>query len=112
MHEIAPRYLVDLRLEVAIAGKKTLARSHDISLHGIGAYIPCDLDIGQYVDIVVRIPFKHDDLSFGAIVRNRRGYRYGLEFSKLRRPHEEFLEEFCSTLSNLSSFEPVSAFES
>ncbi len=106
---IPPRYQCDLRLEVRAGTQKTLARSHDVSLAGLGAYIPCDLQVGQYIDILMRVPFKQEDLMFGAIVRNRRGYRYGLEFSNLRRPHQDLLEGLCSTLSNLASLSPFDA---
>lgn len=111
MQEIDLRYQVDLRVEVAIGNKRAPGRSQDLSLRGIGAYVPCELEIGQYVDMLVRIPFKQEDLRFGAIVRNRKGYRYGFEFSTLQRPHQEFLEEICATLSNLSSLDPISAFQ-
>lgn len=107
--EIPPRYQCDLRLEVVAGNTKTLARSHDVSLLGIGAYIPCELQVGQYVDILMRVPFKHDDITFGAIVRNRRGYRYGLEFSNMRRPHQDLLEGLCNTLSNLGALSPFEA---
>ncbi len=107
--QISPRYQIDLHLEVTTGTKKTTARSHDISLEGIGAYIPADLEVGQYIDILMKVPFKPEDLTFGAIVRNRKGYRYGLEFSCLRRPHQELLEGLCDTLSNLGALSPFEA---
>ncbi len=90
--QISPRYQIDLHLEVTTGTKKTTARSHDISLEGIGAYIPADLEVGQYIDILMKVPFKPEDLTFGAIVRNRKGYRYGLAQArplrcKLSRSH-------------------------
>jgi PilZ domain len=109
MQQISPRYQVDLRLEVVAGTRKLLARSHDVSLEGIAAYIPCELEVGQYIDILMKVPFKREDLSFGAIVRNRKGYRYGLEFSNLRRPHQDLLEGLCDTLGNLGSFSPFEA---
>lgn len=106
---VPPRYQCDLRLEVMAGNTKTLARSHNVSLLGIGAYIPVELQVGQYVDILMRVPFKREDLTFGAIVRNRSGFRYGLEFSNLRRPHQELLEGLCDTLDNLGAISPFEA---
>jgi hypothetical protein len=111
MQEIAPRYQVDLRLEVAVGNRKALGRSQDLSLSGIGAYIPCELEVGQYVSILMHVPFKHEHMDFGAVVRNRSGFRYGLEFSNVRKPPQAVLEEICTTLGNLSSLGPISTFD-
>ncbi len=100
---IAPRYDLDLHLEVSIAGETSVGRSRDLSVSGIGAYIPCELQVGQYVNVFMRVPFKQRDLMCSAVVRNRSGYKYGMEFSNIKSSQQEFLHEVCTTLSNLSS---------
>ncbi len=100
---IAPRYDLDLHLEVSVSGETSVGRSRDLSVSGIGAYIPCELEIGQYVNLHMRVPFKQRDLMCGAVVRNRSGYRYGLEFSNVKSTQQDFLHEVCNTLNNLSS---------
>jgi hypothetical protein len=111
MEEIAPRYLLDLHLEVAVGNMTARGRSQDLSTSGIGAYIPRELEIGQFVSILVRNPFKQEDYRLGAVVRNRKGFRYGLEFSNVRTAQQEILEELCNRLGNLSSLKPVSDFD-
>lgn len=103
METNAPRYDLDLHLEVAVGNSMAIGRSRDLSVSGIGAYIPCELQVGQYVNLSMRLPFKRQDLSCGAVVRNRSGYRYGLEFSNIRLAQQEFIAEVCTTLNNLSS---------
>jgi hypothetical protein len=103
MESVAPRYELDLHLEVSVGSTTALGRSRDVSISGIGAYIPCELAIGQFVNVFMRLPFKKANLSCGAVVRNRSGFRYGLEFSNVRMAQQEFINEICSTLNNLSS---------
>jgi hypothetical protein len=103
MESAAPRYELDLHLEVSVGSATALGRSRDLSVSGIGAYIPCELAIGQFVNLFMRLPFRRVDLTCGAVVRNRSGFRYGLEFSNIRMAQQEFIAELCNTLSNLSS---------
>ncbi len=103
MEDVAPRFELDLHLEVSVGSTTALGRSMDLSISGIGAYIPRELEIGQFVSLYMRLPFKRADLTCGAIVRNRSGFRYGLEFSSVRMAQQEFINEICNTLDNLSS---------
>lgn len=100
---IAPRYDLDLRVEVSVGNDTATGRSRDLSVSGISAYIPWELEVGQHVNVFMKVPFKQQDLLCGAVVRNRSGYRYGLEFSNVKLSQQEFLWEVCNTLSNLSS---------
>jgi hypothetical protein len=103
MESVAPRYELDLHLEVSVGSSTAQGRSRDLSVSGLGAYIPCELAVGQFVNVFMRLPFKRADLTCGAVVRNRSGFRYGLEFANMRMAQQEFVAEICDTLSNLSS---------
>ncbi len=103
--QAAPRYDLDLHLEISVGNDTTTGRSKDLSVSGIGAYIPFELEVGQYVNVFMKVPFKQSDLVCGAVVRNRSGYRYGLEFSNVKFAQQEYLEQVCSTLNNLSALD-------
>ncbi len=49
--QAAPRYDLNLHLEVSVGNETTVGRSKDLSVSGIGAYIPYELAVGQYVNL-------------------------------------------------------------
>lgn len=72
-----------------------------MSIGGVSAYIPSELEVGQHVHLLLRVPFKSEELELGAVVRNRSGYRYGFEFRDVRFQQQDTLREVCETLRNL-----------
>ncbi len=98
---IAARFPVDVRVQVFAGDKASFGWSEDLSTSGVSAYIPCELEIGQHVRVLLRAPFKSDELEVGAVVRNRAGFRYGFEFRDIRLSQQDMLAEICETLKNL-----------
>lgn len=63
----------------------SLARAHDISCGGLCLYAPLELKEGDVIKIAFELP--HSRMKFGvsAVVKNRNGFRYGVEFVDLAR---------------------------
>jgi hypothetical protein len=55
-------------------------RGTDLNEGGIGVFAGTELGIGEEVEISFTPPYRGDPLIARTIVRNRRGYTYGMEF--------------------------------
>jgi len=81
------RYAVEARLKVSVRrnGNKTsvFGRSSSLSEGGMGAYIPCEIPLGESVVLEVTLPGSANEIMVTATVRNVAGFRYGLEFHRL-----------------------------
>jgi len=78
------RYKLDLPVRVIIEGTdKTRildARGTDVNQRGMCVRAGLELSVGQLIQIEFTHPFSSQPLRCAAIVRNRIGYSYGLEF--------------------------------
>jgi len=73
------RFILDLR--VVVRGPETLhGRTKDISEGGMGATIPCNLTLGQIVQLQLTLPDLNENLIFTAELRYRQGFQYGFKF--------------------------------
>ena len=68
--------------------------SRDASVSGIGAIVCGTLRIGETVSIVCQAPDGKELLKLTAIVRNRSGYRYGLEFMTVNAEQDRAIFEW------------------
>src|SRR5215510_10812704 len=79
-----PRYSIDVTVRIGLVKngqKQTLSgRGSELSEMGMAAYVPAELNIGDRVSIEMMLPYSREALSLVAIVRNRSGFRYGMEF--------------------------------
>lgn len=79
------RYPVSLSLRVRIpagSGQEyMLAHGRDVSQGGMAVYIPVEIEIGQTVLLELILPLLQDPLSLSAVVKNRTGFKYGVEFT-------------------------------
>jgi hypothetical protein len=101
-----PRYKVDLRLKVTLpqkpgaAGRNfTFGQGSDVSEGGMAAYIPSELNVGEVVGIEFVLPYSKETISLRAEVRNRNGFRYGLEYVLISEAHQALMRKSLQTLA-------------
>jgi hypothetical protein len=98
-----PRYKVDLRLRVLLQTNDsrghTFGQGSDVSEGGMSAYIPSELQVGQVVGIEVVLPYSSEPVEIRAEVRNKNGFRYGLEYVLISEAHREQLRKSLRTLA-------------
>jgi c-di-GMP-binding flagellar brake protein YcgR len=97
-----PRFKVDFSVKLVTGtGIKTTVqgRAQDLSEGGLGLYVSVEFQEGQQVQIEFTPPFSRRAIEIIAIVRDRDGYRYGLEFRKLTQQASEDLSRACRALA-------------
>ncbi len=79
------RYAIDLPVIVTDAELNTISgHTADMSEHGIGLFTSAELAIGQRFELTVYFPTDDNfSLTATALVRDKRGERYGAEFVEL-----------------------------
>ena len=94
---------IDVRIKIALNnnGVQTFVygRGNDIAEGGMAAYISMEMSIGSRIKLEVQLPYSQQPLRIGATVRNRHGFRYGLEFTTLSDQDREILRRACHALS-------------
>lgn len=106
------------RFDVEVPVRVTLPSSlgskvHDgtgtsVSQGGMAVFIPAEVGLvgGQVVQLDVTLPYSSLKISLKAIVRNRHGFRYGLEFLNLTTIERDLIERICRALSLLNDSTP------
>ncbi|HWC19023.1 MAG TPA: PilZ domain-containing protein [Terriglobales bacterium] len=97
-----PRFKVDFSVKIVTGtGVKITVqgRAQDLSEGGLGLYASVEFLEGQQVQIEFTPPFCRRLVETLAIVRDRDGYRYGLEFRKLTQQASEDLSRACRALA-------------
>jgi len=76
-------------------------RGSDVSQGGMAAYIPSELSVGTDVHLELSLPYVSGEqpIRVTATVRNRNGFRYGLEYSALADSDKERLLKSLRVLS-------------
>lgn len=91
------RFVVDLRFKASFKRNAmsltVFGRGSDVSQGGMAAYIPSELVVGMAVDLEVSLPYAGGEqpIRITAAVRNRNGFRYGLEYTSLSDSDRERL---------------------
>ena len=97
------RYQIDVGLQVRFSRNGVVTslrgRGSDIGGGGMSAFVPAELDAGQSINLVVILPYVSEQLSLQAVVRNRSGFRYGLEFVAPSDRERALIERCCMALS-------------
>lgn len=79
-----PRLKINVPVTVVVRKEeKTLfvqGRGQDLNEGGIAVFAGTELRIGQVVEISFTPPYQGSPLAARTVVRNRRGYTYGMEF--------------------------------
>ncbi len=98
---VRPRYKMDVRLRVTVprTGELIHARSADFSEGGLGFFAPQEVGLGELVEVEFTPPYTRQALKVSAVVRNRNGYRYGIEFRHLTEAVRQTIARACNALS-------------
>ena len=79
-----PRISANIFVRVYVDGRpSTAARGHDVSVAGMAIYAPMEIAIGTPINLSLQLPNSKIALGIRALVRNRNGFRYGVEFVEL-----------------------------
>ncbi len=99
-----PRVKSDIRVRVFSPPTDPTAdsfgRGYDISEAGMAIYVPLELSEGQQVLVMIDVPQCRVRLGLTAVVRNRKGYRYGVEFLALTNTERKELKRALDGLSH------------
>lgn len=90
-------FRVKLLFEVDGRKQSEVVRSYEFSQGGVSVYAPVAPQEGELV-LELTLPGKQDALRVKAIIRNRRGFRYGMEFAELTKEQEEVLAAYALRL--------------
>ncbi len=100
-----PRYNVDVRLRLIVAknGRNVVVhgRGNDIGENGMALFVPYDLEVDQRLEVEFTLPYSRQPLRLRIAVRNRTGYRYGVEFLSLTAPQKDEILRLCKALTLL-----------
>ena len=102
-----PRHNVDFRVLVLFSkdGSTETNNGHgsDLSEGGISVYASTELQEGMHVQLELTLPYSRRVLRIEAVVRNREGYRYGLQFLTLSSSQRQEIARFCQTAAVMNS---------
>jgi hypothetical protein len=99
------RFTVDIRMKASFKRNgmplTVFGRGSDVSQGGMAAYIPSELPVGTSVDLELSLPYLSGEqpIRIIASVRNRNGFRYGLEYVALSDSDKERLLKSLRALS-------------
>ena len=100
-----PRFKVSLSMRLLIkspAGIEHIyAHGRDISEGGMAVYVPTELNVGDSAALEFTVPYSQEKLLLTASVRNRTGFRYGIEFTNLGQHERDVISNSCKALSIL-----------
>ena len=77
------------------------ARGQDLNEGGIGVFVGTELRIGELVEISFTPPYQGNPMTARTIVRNRRGYTYGMEFITDNKEDQKKVEIIRSVLRTM-----------
>jgi c-di-GMP-binding flagellar brake protein YcgR len=77
------RVTVDISVRIVKDAIVTSGRAHDLSSTGMSIYAPAEFEIEEIIRTEFTLPNSRMKLELAAAVKNRIGFRYGLEFQKL-----------------------------
>ena len=87
------RYPVSLSLRALVptdSGEEyMLAHGRDVSQGGMALYVPVELEIDQVILLELTFPGLPQPISLSATVKNRVGFKYGVEFVAPTREQQE-----------------------
>jgi len=94
------RYRVEVRVKVKLQNRGAIyGQGSDISEGGMALFIPTELEVGQTINAELALPYCQEKVSLRGVVRNRSGFRYGVEFSILTDHEKVLIERVCHALA-------------
>jgi len=98
-----PRYQIDVQVKAMVrsqGGPKVVhGMGSNLSLGGMAVQLPVELVIGEWLELLVTLPFCSQPVKVRAVVRNRRSYLYGMEFSRITASQQAAIERACYSLA-------------
>ena len=77
------RVHLDISVQVLTEGGAiTFGRSHDVSRKGMSLYFAIELEVGAPIRVRFTLPNSRLALDLKAVIRNRVGFRYGVQFAE------------------------------
>jgi c-di-GMP-binding flagellar brake protein YcgR len=76
----------------------SVMRSCELSQGGMSVYAPDGLEVGTFVMVAFSLPPEEKALRIRAVVRNRRGFRCGLQFVDLAAADRSEIVRFLEVL--------------
>ncbi len=73
----------------------------NLSLGGLAALLPVELAVGERVELDLTLPSVAQPLKLKAVIRNRRGSTYGMEFTDTTRSQRAVIAFACGELESL-----------
>jgi len=97
------RHKMDVRVKIVTkrngVATATYGQGTDISEGGMSAYISMEIGVGKTLEMELTLPYSQQPLKINAVIRNRRGFCYGMEFVNLAAPEREQILRTCKALS-------------
>ena len=98
------RVKVDIRVRLRRWEEKETAaavmRSCELSEGGMSVYAPDGLEVGTFVMVAFSLPPEEKALRLRAVVRNRRGFRCGLQFVDPTEAERLEIARYLGSLAN------------
>ena len=92
------RLKIDLPLSVVFPTpdktKIVAARGNDVSENGLAVFAGLEMNVGDNLFIEFTPPYSSKPVRVPATVRNRRGYKYGIEFEAESDQEKKLVEQF------------------
>jgi hypothetical protein len=94
-----PRYKLDVPVRVIVSrADKTVViagRGTELNIGGMAIFAGVELSVGDDIGIEFTPPYSGTPLRVRCVVRNREGYRYGVEFLTLSAEERDRVEQMC-----------------
>ncbi len=99
------RFKVDIRVRIRRweepDATATVVRSYELSEGGMSVYASETLEAGTFLMAELSLPGATGQLRFRAVVRNRRGFRCGMEFVDPPRAAQAELSRYLNELADV-----------
>src|SRR5947199_4496886 len=100
-----PRFPVDIPVGVAFQRKgakmECSGRVSELSESGMAVYVFTELAIGDRLAVAITLPYTREMTHLDVVVRNRTGFRFGLEFKEPTTHQRRLIARTCSALSGM-----------
>jgi hypothetical protein len=93
------RTAIDMQVQVFTPKMTCCGRGHELGLLGMAIHVPLELTVGETIRLMFQPPGSKIRFGLFGIVRNRDGFRFGVEFLELRKAEREELERVVGLLT-------------
>jgi hypothetical protein len=105
-----PRFPLDLRIKVNFKVNKitqrALVKTIEIATHGVSVNSPVELPLNSQVELEIHLPGSKIPLRLWAVIRNKNGTRYGVEFLSASEAQRSEISEFGGARKPAASAQP------